>query len=88
MRIPGVDVVVLISRKMIIIMEKKVHKLIRYSKDGVNVVGDLNAAISTGEGGVTKTSTRSRNRIVQRGGRTWTESELDGITERKEENNG
>jgi hypothetical protein len=73
---------------MITIMEKKVHKLIRYSKDGVNVVGDINAAISTGEGGVTKSSTRSRNRIVQRGGRTWTESEIDGITERKEENNG
>ena len=73
---------------MITIMQKKIHKPIRYSKDGVNVVGDINAAISTGEGGVTKSSTRSRNRIVQRGGHTWTESEIDGITERKEENNG
>ena len=72
------------------IMQKKMHKLIRYSKDGVNVVGDLNAAISTGEGGVTKTSTKSRNRIVQRGGRTWTETEteIDGVPQAKEVNNG
>jgi hypothetical protein len=68
-------------------MQKKIHKLIRYSKDGVNLVGDINAAFSTGEG-VTRTSTTSRNRIVQRGGRTWTESEIDGSTENKEENNG
>jgi hypothetical protein len=73
---------------MILVMQKKVHKLIRYSKDGVNVVGDINAAVSTGEGGVTRTSTRSRNRIVQRGGRTWTESEIDGTSEGKEVNNG
>jgi hypothetical protein len=72
---------------MILVMQKKVHKLIRYSKDGVNVVGDINAAVSTGEGGVTRTSTRSRNRIVQRGGRTWTDSEIETPDE-KEVNHG
>ena len=71
---------------MVTAMQKKVHKLIRYSKDGVNVVGDINAAFSSGEGEVSKTSIRSRNRIVQRGGRTWSESEID--TPNKEVNDG
>jgi hypothetical protein len=69
-------------------MQKKIRKLIRYSKDGVNVVGDINAAISTGESGrVTRTSTRSRNRIIQRGGKTWSESEIES-PEDKEVNHG
>jgi hypothetical protein len=62
-------------------MRKILHKLIRYSRDGVNLSADLNAVVSTGEEGVSSTSVRSRNRIVQRNGRTWTESEAEVPTE-------
>ena len=55
-------------------MHKVIHKLIRYRRGGVNVVADINAAISTGDPGVS-TSAESYSRIVQRGGRTWTESQ-------------
>jgi hypothetical protein len=58
-------------------MQKIIRKLIRYKRDGINVVGDVNAVLSTGEGGPSRTSLRSRNRIVQHGGRTWTESEVE-----------
>jgi hypothetical protein len=58
-------------------MHKIFRRLIRYNRGGINVVGDVNAVLSTGEGGPSRTSLRSRNRIVQRGGRTWTESEVD-----------
>jgi hypothetical protein len=58
-------------------MQKIIHKLIRYSRGGVNIAGDVNAVISSGEGGTSKTSVRSRNRIIQRGGRTWSESAVE-----------
>jgi hypothetical protein len=65
-------------------MAKKIQKHIRYSKDGVNVVGDINAVIASGEPGeTTVTSTRSRNRIVQRGGRTWSESEVESPNQKE-----
>jgi hypothetical protein len=72
-------------------MEKNVRKKIRYNRDGINLVGDINASISTGEPGqsqVTKTSTRSRNRIVQRGGKTWSVSEYDDGSNLKEVKDG
>jgi hypothetical protein len=62
-------------------MRKIVHKLIRYSRGGINVAGDVNAVISSGEAGMSSTSVRSRNRIVQRNGRTWVESEVEEPTE-------
>ena len=66
-------------------MDKIVRKRIRYNRDGINLVGDINAAISSGEPGqVTKTSTKSRNRIVQRGGKTWSVSEYDDGSNLKE----
>ena len=54
-------------------MRKMIHKLIRFSRGGVNVVADVNAAISTGDSGVSSSSVRSYSRIVQRAGRTRTE---------------
>src|SRR5438105_2563001 len=60
-------------------MRKKIHKLIRHNRRGVNLVGDVNAVISTGDSGsTTRSSTRSRNRIVQQGGTTWSESDFTG----------
>jgi hypothetical protein len=58
-------------------MQKIIHKLIRYSRGGVNIAADVNAVISSSEGGTSKTSVRNRNRIIQRGGRTWSESEVE-----------
>jgi hypothetical protein len=54
-------------------MHKIIHKLIRYSRDGVNVAADVNAVLATGG----RASVRSRSRVVQRNGRTWTESEVE-----------
>ena len=56
-------------------MRKVIHKLIRFSRGGVNVVADVNAAISTGDSGVSSSSVRSYSRIVQRGRRAPTEPE-------------
>ena len=55
-------------------MRKIIHKLIRYSRDGVNVAADVNAVLATGG----RASVRSRSRGVQRNGQTWTESEVQG----------
>jgi len=57
-------------------MHKIIHKLIRYSRRGVNVVAGLNAAISTtGDGdGISVSSVRSSSHIVQRSGRSRTAS--------------
>ena len=55
-------------------MRKIIHKLIRYSRDGVNVVADVNAAISTGNDGVSSSSVRSYHHIIQRNGRTENEA--------------
>jgi hypothetical protein len=51
-------------------MRKIVHKLINYRSDEINVVAQVNAAISTGEGGVSSATSYSTSRIVQRSGRT------------------
>jgi hypothetical protein len=51
---------------------KVIRKRIRHEKDGVNVAGDVNATIAANvnePGSRTKTSSRSRQRIVQRSGR-------------------
>jgi hypothetical protein len=64
-------------------MQKILHKLIRYSRDGVNVVADINAAISTGEGGVSTSSVQSSSQIVQQNGRTWTESQQETPSEKE-----
>jgi len=59
-------------------MRKVVHKRIRHDKDGIHVVGDINAAIVTsGPGEVQRVSSRSRNRIIQRGGRSEVTTEYD-----------
>ena len=55
-------------------MHKIIHKLIRYSRRGVNVVADLNAAISTTGDGISVSSVRSSSHIVQRSGRSRTAS--------------
>jgi hypothetical protein len=53
-------------------MRKIIHKLIRYSRGGVNVVADVNAAISTGDDGASTSSVTSYSRVVQRNGRAST----------------
>ena len=59
-------------------MRKIVHKRIRHDKDGIHLVGDINAAIVTGgPGEVQRVSSRSRNRITQRGGRSEVTSDYD-----------
>jgi hypothetical protein len=68
-------------------MHKIIHKLIRYSRGGVNVVADVNAAISTGDSGVSTISVRSYSRIVQRGGRSSAGSEPQQAND-KEVNHG
>jgi hypothetical protein len=50
-------------------MHKLIHKLIRYKRDGVNIVADINAAIATGESGASTSTAHSYSRIVQRNGR-------------------
>ena len=64
-------------------MQKMIHKLIRYSRGSVNVIADVNAAISTGDSGVVSTSVRSYSHIVQRGGPTRTESETQPPNEKE-----
>ncbi|HET9848274.1 MAG TPA: hypothetical protein VFR68_06940 [Candidatus Dormibacteraeota bacterium] len=68
-------------------MQKIIHKLIRYSRGGVNVVADVNATIATGNDGISTASAGSYSRIVQRNGRTWTESRTEA-SEDKEVNHG
>jgi len=66
-------------------MQKMLHKLIRLRRPGVNLVADVNATVSTGEPGVVNAShVRSRNRIVQRGGQIWTESETEDMNEKED----
>ena len=49
-------------------VQRSIQKRIRHAAKGVNVVGDVNAAVSASvnEPGTTKTSSSSRQRIVQR----------------------
>lgn len=56
-------------------MQKMLHKLIRYRRAGVNVVADINAAVVSGEDGVSTATVHSRSRIVQRNGRAWVETD-------------
>jgi hypothetical protein len=58
-------------------MRKIIHKLMRYSRDGVNVVADVNAAISTGRDGASSSSVQSYSHIVQWNGQTVTNSESE-----------
>jgi hypothetical protein len=60
-------------------VRKIVHKQIRHEGDGIHVVGDINAAIASGSGpgDVQHVSTRSVNRIVQRGGRSQVTTDID-----------
>ena len=53
-----------------------IRRRIRHSKDGVNVVADINAAVAgnVNEPG-RKTSVSSRQTVVQRNGRTTTTTE-------------
>ena len=55
-----------------------IRRRIRHSKDGVNVVADVNAVVAgtVNEPGQT-TSVSSRQRIVQRNGRTETTTEKE-----------
>jgi hypothetical protein len=64
-------------------MRKIIHKLIRYSRGGLNVVADVNAAISTANDGVSSSSVRSYSRIIQRNGRTWNESDTQPPKEKE-----
>ncbi|TMD20222.1 MAG: hypothetical protein E6I99_14310 [Chloroflexi bacterium] len=66
-------------------MRKTLHKLIRLRRPAVNLIADVNAVVSTGEPGVVNASrVRSRNRIVQRSGQTWTESETVDMNEKED----
>jgi hypothetical protein len=60
-------------------VRKVVHKRIRHEGDGISLVGDINAAIATGSGpeNVQRVTSRSVNRIVQRGGRSQVTTEID-----------
>jgi hypothetical protein len=53
-------------------LRKVIQRTLRHSKDGVNVAGGLNAVVNANvnEPGESRTSVRSRTRIVQRNGRT------------------
>ena len=64
-------------------MRKIIHKLIRYSRDGVNVAADVNVAISTGNDGISRSSVASYSPIVQRNGKAVTESESGQSTEKE-----
>jgi len=72
-------------RKKTVRVNRIVHKRVRRSGDGVNVVGDVNVAVtgSVGEGGTFSSRTVSRQRIEQRsvkktGRDTGLESNGDG----------
>ncbi len=52
-------------------IRKVIRRRIRHQKGGINVAGDVNATIAADvneSGSRTKTSSRSRQRIVQRSG--------------------
>ena len=53
-------------------LRKVIHRTLRHSKDGVNVAGGIDAVVNANvnEPGESRTSVRSRTRIVQRNGRT------------------
>jgi hypothetical protein len=53
-------------------MHKTIHKLIHYPSGEINLVADLNTSISTG--GTAHSRAESHSRIVQRNGRSQTES--------------
>ena len=55
-------------------MYKIIHKLIRMNRDGLNVEADVNVVVASGG----QASARSRNRIVQRNGRSVTVTESGG----------
>jgi hypothetical protein len=63
-------------------MRKTVHKLIRYRSGEINVVADLNASIATG-GTASSSHAESYSRIVQRRGRSETESQAAETTEKE-----
>ena len=68
-------------------IRKTIDKPIRYQRDGINVVGGINAHVSANvsEGGsVSGTSVRSRNRIVQRNGRTEIDRETTTLEDHEE----
>jgi hypothetical protein len=60
-------------------IRKIIHKKVRHNKKGVNVVGDIDAVIAANidEGG-TRSHVSSRQRIVQRSGRTRKAEEKGG----------
>ena len=64
-------------------MHKIIHKLIRINQKNMNIAADINAVISTGEPGVSQSSAYSYSRIVQRSGRTGTESQRSQPTEKE-----
>jgi len=43
---------------------------IRYNKDGIQIAADVNISVSRGEGGKTSQHVSSRQRVVQRNGKT------------------
>lgn len=53
-------------------LRKVIQRTLRHEKDGVNVAGGINAVVnaSVNEPGESRTSVRSKTRIVQRNGRT------------------
>jgi hypothetical protein len=53
-------------------LRKVIQRTLRHEKDGVNVAGGINAVVNANvnEPGETRTSVRSKTRIVQRNGRT------------------
>ena len=59
-------------------LSEVIRRRVRHSQDGVNVVADVNAVVagSVNEPGQT-TSVSSRQRIVQRDGRTETTTEKE-----------
>jgi hypothetical protein len=67
-------------------LSKVLHRRIRHSKDGVNVVADVNVAVTgaVGEQGG-KTSVSSRQTVVQRSGRTQTTTKTSA---RRDHRNG
>ncbi len=60
-------------------VRKIIQKRIRHDSDGVNVAGDVNAAIAANvnEPGPSHTHVSSRQRVVQRSGRTKAERRED-----------
>jgi len=45
---------------------------IRYNKNGVQIAADVNVSVSRGEGGKTSQHVSTRQRVVQRNGKTVT----------------